>query len=85
MKPRFGLDDTTDAARERYTALLRGRSAAERGRIMCGLTASVRRLAEIAVRAAHPHASPHEVRARLTARIYGNAFAARYFPGVELD
>lgn len=84
MTPRFGLDDTTDAARERYTALMRTRSAVERGRILCGLTASVRGLAETAVRASHPHASNHEIRARLTARLYGNAFASRYFPGVEL-
>ena len=84
MTPLFGTDDTTDAARARYTVLMRTRSAADRARILCGLNASVRRLAETGIRASHPHASDHEIRARLTARLYGDEFARRYFPDVEI-
>jgi hypothetical protein len=52
--------------------------------ILAGLVASVRRLAEVSVRQAHPEASAREIQARVAARVYGNEVAARLFPDVSL-
>ena len=78
------LRDTSDAAEARYYELLRARTPAERGAILVGLVASVRRLAEASERAAHPAASPREVAARVAARLYGERVAAHFFPDVQL-
>jgi hypothetical protein len=79
-----GSEDTSAAQARRYFELLRERSPAERARILAGLNAAVRRLAESSVRAAFPAASAREVEARVAARIYGDAVATRLFPDVSL-
>lgn len=76
--------DTSAIAARRYFALLRSRSTVERARIITGLNASVRQLAEASVRERHPNASEREVQARVAARIYGKELAARLFPDVSL-
>jgi hypothetical protein len=76
--------DTSTRAARRYFELLRSRSPAERARILSGLNASVRQLAEAAVRERHPGATDREVAARVAARLYGNDVAARFFPDVSL-
>lgn len=80
-----GVADTSEAAARRYFELLRARSPAQRGAILAGLNASVRRLAETSVRLAHPGASDREVAGRVAARLYGVEVAARLFPGVPLQ
>ena len=81
---RDGLGDTSAASTRRYFDLLRGRSIAQRGAILAGLVASVRRLAEASVKTAHPDASDREVKARVAARIYGAEIAMRFFPEENL-
>lgn len=76
--------DTSAAASRRYFELLRARSPAERAAILAGLVGSVRQLAKAAVKLAHPHASEREVEARVAARIYGKAVAARFYPDVDV-
>ena len=85
MQKTFGRDDTSDAGWARYVELLRKRSAAERGAILCGLVSAVRRLAESSIRSQHPGATEREVRARITARIYGPELSRRYFPGANIE
>ena len=79
-----GKSDTSAKVTRRYFELLRARSHAERGAILAGLNASVRRLAEASVRLAHPRSSEREVEARVAARLYGVAVASRFFPDVSL-
>lgn len=85
LQKSFGQDDTSDAGWARYVELLRKRSAAERGAILCGLVSAVRRLAESSIRSQHPGATELEVRARITARIYGPELSRRYFPGANIE
>ena len=81
MSPR---GDTSPEAEARYFALLRARTPAQRATILAGLVTSVRRLAETSERARRPAASPRELEARVAARLYGEAVAARFFPDVRL-
>jgi hypothetical protein len=83
-RSRMDLADTSPAATRRYVELLRLRSPSERGAILAGLVASVRRLAESGVRASHPGAPDREVEARVAARIYGLEVAERLFADVSL-
>ena len=85
MAARLGLDDTDERSRARYYELLSQRTVAERGAILVGLNAMVRRLTELSVRQAHPSAGENEVRARIAARLYGPAVAARLFPDESID
>ena len=79
------MRDTTEAALERYYQLLSARPPLARIRSAAELSVAVRSLAEAAIRAADPDASPLAVRARLARRLYGSEVASRLFPGVQLD
>ena len=76
--------DTSETASRRYFELLRSRTPAERAVILAGLVGSVRQLAKASVKLAHPHASEREIEARVAARLYGDAVAARFFPDVDV-
>lgn len=73
------MRDATDAADERYHALLRARMPHERLEAAMGLSRAVRSLAEAGIRRRHPEADASEVRVRLAVRLYGRAAAARIF------
>jgi hypothetical protein len=77
-----GFGDTSERAARRYVELLRMRSPAQRGAILAGLNASVRKLAEVSVRRTRPDASDREVQAFVAARLYGIEVASRFFPDV---
>ena len=74
-----------DAGLERYYELLRARTPLARITIAAKQSATVRSLAESAIRAADPQAPAGVVRARLASRLYGTEVTARLFPGVQLD
>jgi len=78
------MHDTAPAAARFYHEHLRALPAAERLRIAAALSVSVRRLAEAGIRQRHPGISERELVARLAARLYGDAVAARFFPDVAL-
>lgn len=74
-----GMDrDTVPQRRERYVELLRSLSPAQRLARAADLTASVRHLAEVAIRQRYPTASAEELRTRLVVRIYGRELAQRW-------
>jgi hypothetical protein len=79
------MRDTSEPALERYYELLRARAPVARINAAAQLSAAVRSLAESAIRAADPGATPLTVRARFASRLYGREVAARLFPGVQLD
>lgn len=78
------MRDTSPEAARFYHERLRALPPSERLRIAAALSASVRRLAEAGIRQRHPGIGEREVAARLAARLYGAAVAARYFPDVAL-
>lgn len=80
-----GMRDTSEPALERYYELLRARPPLARTKAAAELSSAVRSLAESAIRAVDPDAPALVVRARLAKRLYGQAVAARLFPGVQLD
>jgi hypothetical protein len=49
----------------------------ERARACAEASSTIRKLAEAGIRKTHPDATEDEVRARLTARLYGHAVALR--------
>jgi hypothetical protein len=69
--------DTPPEARRRYYDLIRRMSVEERARACAEASHAIRQLAEAGIRAAHPEASEDEVRARLTARLYGREVTLR--------
>jgi hypothetical protein len=75
------VNDTTPLAQERYFELLRAQTPAERLRTAVLLTEAVRSLIEASIKSEDPNATPTQVRARLTARLYGREVAERLFPG----
>lgn len=74
------MRDTSPEAARFYHEHLRALPPSERLRIASALSSSVRRLAEAGIRQRHPDAEEREVAARLAARLYGDAVAARFFP-----
>jgi len=82
---RAAMRDTSEPALERYYELLSARPPLARITMAVELSAAVRSLAELAIRAADPGASTLVVRARLASRLYGTEVASRLFPGVPLD
>jgi len=80
MDERFGeMLDTPPEQRQRYYDLLRALSVADRARKVVGLCRTVRALAVAGIRAAHPDASPEEIRRHLVVRLYGREAAGRLF------
>ena len=49
------------------------------------LSTAVRELATAGIRERHPNADEHEIRVRLTVRMYGRAAAVRLFRDVPSD
>jgi hypothetical protein len=79
------LQDTTPAAMARYHELLRAQKPYERLAQAMALTRMVRQLAEAGIRQRHPNATEHDVRVRLTVRLYGRDVALRLFSDVPTD
>lgn len=69
--------DTPPEARRRYYDLIRRMSVEERARACAEASYAIRQLAEAGIRSAHPGSTEDEVRARLTARLYGREVALR--------
>jgi len=77
--------DTTPEADARYHELLRRMPPERRLEAAMRLSQAVRELAVAGIRQRHPEAGEHELRVRLTARLYGRACAQRLFGGVPDD
>ncbi|MFO0760888.1 MAG: hypothetical protein U0359_30710 [Byssovorax sp.] len=77
--------DTSPVANARYHELLRAMPPERRLEVAMGLTQTVRELALAGLRDRHPRADEHEMRVRLTARLYGRAVALRLFGAVPDD
>jgi DNA-binding HxlR family transcriptional regulator len=81
----FAVQDTSGVANARYHELLRALSPAKRLDAAMRLSRTVRTLAEMGIRKRHPAADAHEVRVRLTVRMYGRAAAVRLFGVIPPD
>ena len=80
MNSTFGeMLDTSPANRTRYYAMIRAMTYEQRARMINGLCATVRTLAEAGIRNRDPSASSEQVRRRLAEIIYGPEIAARFF------
>jgi hypothetical protein len=77
--------DTSSAAVDRYHQLLRAQAPHERLEQANALSAAVRELAVAGLMTRHPHATPDEIRVRLTVRIYGRDVARRLFGQLPAD
>jgi hypothetical protein len=77
--------DTSPAANARYHELLRAMPPERRLEVAMGLTQTVRELALAGIHDRHPQADEHEMRVRLTVRLYGRAVAVRLFGAVPDD
>jgi hypothetical protein len=79
------VNDTTPQADARYHALLRRLSPAQRLEAAMRLSQAVREMASAGIRQRHPGISDHELRVRLTVRLYGLACARRLFGSIPDD
>ncbi len=79
------LRDTTARADARYHELLRAMSPERRFAAAMKLSRGVRQLALAGVRDAFPDADAHELKVRLTVRLYGRAVAEKLFGSVPAD
>ena len=79
------MNDTSPAANARYHELLRAMPPWRRLEVAMGLTQTVRELALAGIRDRHLQAGEHELRVRLTVRLYGRAAAVRLFGAVPDD
>ena len=81
----MSMVDTSPEADARYHELLRRLSPERRLEAAIRLSSAVRELAVAGIRARHPEASEHELRVRLTVRLYGRSQARRLFGDVPDD
>ena len=79
------MHDTSPAADARYHELLRAMPPERRLEAAMRLSRAVRALALAGIRELFPEASEHELRVRLTVRLYGRAAAVRLFGSVPAD
>jgi len=79
------VHDTSPAADARYHELLRAMPPERRLEAAMRLSRAVRALALAGIRELFPEASEHELRVRLTVRLYGRAAAERLFGSVPAD
>lgn len=79
------MNDTTPQADERYHALLRRLSPVQRLEAAMRLSHAVRELASAGIRQRYPGISDHDLRVRLTVRLYGPACAQRLFGSIPDD
>lgn len=77
--------DVTPEMQARHDELVRKASPAQRIRALSGMVRSGRRMLEATLRRQFPNAPDEELQARLVARLYGRATAARYFARVPED
>ena len=77
--------DTSPQADARYHELLRRMPAEQRLEAAMRLSQAVRELALAGIRGRHPAADDHELRVRLTVRLYGRDCARRLFGDVPDD
>lgn len=78
-------NDTSPQMDERYHDLLRRMAPEQRLEAAMRLSQAVRELALAGLRQRHPQANEHEIRVRLTVRLYGRACALRLFGDVPSD
>lgn len=79
------MNDTSPAAAARYHELLRAMPPERRLEAAMRLSRGVRTLALAGIRELFPHADEHELKVRLTVRLYGREVAARLFGSVPSD
>jgi len=77
--------DTDTRSRARYHQLLRGQEPHRRLQQAANLSKATRTLALAGLRERHPDASPEELRARLTVRLYGRPAAERLLGRIPDD
>ncbi|AUX22814.1 hypothetical protein SOCEGT47_033260 [Sorangium cellulosum] len=81
----MSMVDTSPQADARYHELLRRMPPEKRLEAAMRLSQAVRELALASIRARHPGADDHELRVRLTVRLYGHDCARRLFGHVPAD
>jgi hypothetical protein len=81
----MSMVDTSPQADARYHELLRRMPPERRLEAAMRLSQAVRELALAGIRSRHPEAGEHELRIRLTARLYGRDCARRLFGNVPDD
>jgi hypothetical protein len=77
--------DTSPAADVRYHELLRAMAPEKRLEAAMKLSQAVRAMAMAGLRESFPHADEHELKVRLTVRLYGREAAVRRFGSVPAD
>ena len=81
----MSMVDTSPQADARYHELLRRMPPERRLEAAMRLSHAVRELAIAGIRGRHPAADDHELRVRLTVRLYGRDCARRLFGDVPDD
>ncbi|HEU4411385.1 MAG TPA: hypothetical protein VFS43_39405 [Polyangiaceae bacterium] len=76
------MRDTPPAARARYEELLRAMPPERKLEAAMRLSQAVRELALAGLRESFPQADEHELKVRLTVRLYGREAASRLFGAV---
>jgi hypothetical protein len=76
------MRDTSPAARARYEELLRAMPPERKLEATMRLSQAVRELALAGLRETFPRADEHELKVRLTVRLYGREAALRLFGSV---
>jgi hypothetical protein len=76
------MRDTSPAARARYEELLRAMPPERKLEAAMRLSQAVRELALAGLRESFPRADEHELKVRLTVRLYGREAALRLFGAV---
>jgi hypothetical protein len=79
------LRDTSPAAMEQYTALLRQQLPYQRLAQAVALSQNVRELTMAGIRQRHPDASDNELRVRLAVRLYGRETATKLLGDIPAD
>lgn len=79
------VKDTSPAGNTRYHELLRAMPPERRLEAAMSLSRGVRELAVAGIASRHPEATEHELRARLTVRLYGRDAAVRLFGAAVPD
>jgi hypothetical protein len=79
------LRDTSPVADARYHQLLRAMPPERRLEAAMRLSRGVREMALAGIRMRHPQADEHELKVRLTVRLYGRAAGIRLFGTIPDD
>jgi hypothetical protein len=76
------VDDSSEEADERYWELLRQAGPMQKLRIVGQLTRASRQMAGAGIKRQYPDASPEQIQAHLTERLYEIEVRKRLFPDV---